>query len=160
MEYQIVDNFLEEQEFLKIKNVMLSDNFPWHYSNGVSEKNSMDGFYFTHNFFSDLTITSNKYFLLLPIFKKLNLKSIIRAKSNLYTRTEKIFEHELHTDYEYNHKGFIFYINTNNGFTKLKNGEKIESIENRGLFFNPSLEHNSSTCTDQHIRVNIIFNYF
>ena len=93
-------------------------------------------------------------------FNKLNLKSIIRAKGNFYSKTEKIEEHGTHSDYEFTHKGFILYINTNNGFTRLKNGEKINSIENRGLFFNPGLEHNSSSCTDQHGRININFNYF
>ena len=161
MEYQIVDNFLEKQEFLKIKDVMLSDNFPWYYTGHVSyNTNPTNDFYFTHNFFKNLTVNSDKYYLLQPILNKLNLKSIIRAKGNLYTRTEKIFEHGVHSDYDYKHKGFIFYINTNNGFTKLKNGEKIKSIQNRGLFFDPSLEHNSSTCTDQNLRANINFNYF
>ena len=161
MKYQIVDNFLEEKEFLKIKNIMLSNEFNWFYNGFVSQETApINDFYFIHIFFNNFMVNSDRYYLLQPIFKKINLKSIIRAKGNLYTRTEKIFEHAAHTDHDYKHKGFIFYINTNNGFTKLKNGIKIKSIENRGLFFDPSLEHNSSTCTDQHVRVNINFNYF
>ena len=160
IKYEIIDNFLEEKEFIKIKNIILSADFPWYYNNTVAEKDSKDGFYFTHNFFCNCFVGSDKYTLLYPIFNKLNLKSIIRAKGNFYPRTEKIEEHDTHTDYKFKHKGFILYINTNNGFTRLKNGKKIESIENRGLLFDPSIEHNSSTCTDKHGRININFNYF
>jgi hypothetical protein len=160
MEYKIIDNFLEKEEFLKIKNIMMSNDFPWFYNSAVADYNLKDSFYFTHCFFNDCHVRSDKYNLLYPIFNKLNLKSIIRAKGNFYSKTEKIEEHGTHSDYEFTHKGFILYINTNNGFTRLKNGEKINSIENRGLFFNPGLEHNSSSCTDQHGRININFNYF
>ena len=160
MKYQVIDNFLEKEEFIKIKNVILSANFSWYYNNTVSFKDSKDGFYFTHNFFCDYCVGSDKYSLLYPIFNKLNLKSIIRAKGNFYPKTEKIKEHGKHSDYKFKHNGFLFYINTNNGFTRLKDGKKIESIENRGLLFDPSIEHNSSTCTDQHGRININFNYF
>ena len=38
--------------------------------------------------------------------------------------------------------------------------EKIESIENRALLFDPSIEHRSTTCTDAKGRININFNYF
>lgn len=160
MKYKIIDNFLEKEEFLKIKNVLTGSNFPWYYNHTVARDNSKDGFYFTHNFFSDLSINSDNFNLLYPIIKKLNLKSIIKVKSNLYPKTQEIIEHDTHKDFSYKHNGFILYINTNNGFTRLKNGEKIASIENRGLLFDPSLSHNSSTCTDQNGRININFNYF
>ena len=160
MYFQIVDNFLEKEEFLKIKNVMTGCNFPWYYSSTVAHDNAKDGFYFTHTFFDDLNISSDKFNLLYPIFKKLNLKSLIKVKGNFYPKTPKIKEHNTHKDFNFKHNGFIFYINTNNGFTRLKNGEKIESIENRGLLFDPSFNHNSSTCTDQDSRININFNYF
>lgn len=160
IEYKIIDNFLEKEEFLKIKNIMMGSYFPWYYNSTVTDYHLKDNFYFTHSFFDDYHVKSEKYNLLYPIISKLNPKSIIRAKGNFYPKTEKIAEHGTHVDYEFSHKGFLFYINTNNGFTRLKNGKKIDSIENRGLFFNAGLEHNSSTCTDQDGRVNINFNYF
>ena len=57
------------------------------------------------------------------------------------------------------HKGFLFYVNTNNGFTILEDGTKVESIANRALFFDSSKSHKSTTCTDEDIRVNININY-
>ena len=84
---------------------------------------------------------------------------MIRSKCNLYTKTEKLFEHKLHTDMPFPHKGFLFYVNTNNGFTILEDGTKVESIANRALFFDSSKSHKSTTCTDEDIRVNININY-
>ena len=78
----------------------------------------------------------------------------------MYLKTNKIHEHGKHVDCEFNHNGFLFYLNTNNGFTRLKNGTKIDSIENRGLYFDAGEEHNSSTCTNMDRRLNINFNYF
>jgi hypothetical protein len=160
MKYKIIDNFLEKEEFIKIKNMMLDSYFPWYYNNFVSHENTQDGFYFTHSFYCDNQINSDKYNLLFPIINKLNIKSIIRAKGNFYSKTSKIEEHGKHVDFKYKHNGFLLYINTNNGFTRLKDGTKIQSIENRGLLFDPSIEHNSSTCTNQNGRININFNYF
>ena len=160
MKYKIIDNFLPKEEFIKIKNLMLNSDFPWYYNNDVSYENAQDSFYFTHKFFDNYCINSHQFNLLYPILKKLNLKSIIRIKGNFYPKTLEIKEHGKHVDYKFSHNGFILYINTNNGFTRLKDGSKIESIENRGLLFDASIKHNSSTCTDQNGRININFNYF
>ena len=77
----------------------------------------------------------------------------------MYPSTPVITHHEPHVDLEYEHKGAIFYINTNNGVTVLEDGTEIESIENRLLLFDSSKKHNSTSCTDAKVRVNINFNY-
>ena len=160
MKYQIVDNFLEKEDFLKIKNTMMGENFEWYYGENVSNKKSNDGFYFVHNFYKDYVVTSDKIILLNPIIFKIKPKAVIRIKGNFYPQTHKIIEHGKHADYLFEHKGFILYINNNNGFTRLQDGTIVESVENRGLFFEAHIEHNSSTCTDQKGRININFNYF
>jgi hypothetical protein len=160
MKYEIIDNFLDKENFIKIKNLMLDSYFPWYLNKNVSTLDSEDGFYFTHFFYKNYNIFSQNTILLEPLILKIKPKSIIRIKGNFYPQTHKIIEHGKHIDDTFEHKGFIFYVNNNNGFTKLKDGTIIESIENRGLFFDPSIEHNSSTCTDQFGRININFNYF
>ena len=160
IKYEIIDNFLNKEEFLKIKNFILSDSFPWFFQDNVSIKNANDGIYFTHLFYNHYQVNSDKFYLMKPILDKLKVKSLLRIKGNFYPSTNKIIEHKKHVDYPFEHKGFIFYLNNNNGFTKLNDGTIIKSIENRGLFFNASIKHNSSTCTDQLARININFNYF
>ena len=158
-DYKVIDNFLSKEDFNKIKEVMIGSNFPWYYNKEVSNLNSKDGIYFTHNFFNLFT-HSDYVNILKPILKLLKPKSLIRIKGNLYPCTEKLIKHGNHIDYDYLHKGFIFYINTNNGYTILNDKIKIKSIENRGLFFNAHIKHCSTTCTDQKTRININFNYF
>ena len=46
--YKIVDNFLLKDDFLKIKETMLSGNFPWNYMPNVSSERSNDSIYFIH----------------------------------------------------------------------------------------------------------------
>ena len=53
----------------------------------------------------------------------------------------------------------IFYINTCNGYTKFKNGEKIKSEKNKYVEFDSILEHTGSSCTDEKRRIVINFNY-
>ena len=54
------------------------------------------------------------------------------------------------------HKGCLFYLNNNNGFTSFGK-EKVNPKENRVVFFNPNEEHSSSLCTDKKRRININF---
>jgi hypothetical protein len=51
----------------------------------------------------------------------------------------------------------ILYINTNNGYTKFKNGKKIKSKKNQYVEFDSKLEHTGSTCTDEDRRIVINF---
>ena len=159
--YKIIDNFLSPKELEPLKNLFFGSHLEWYCSHrGVSLDNENDGIYFTHTFYDKFKIVSNNIGIIQPILEKIKCRALIRVKANLYPKTKDIFEHGKHIDYDYKHKGFIFYINTNNGFTRLQDGTKIDSVENRGLFFEGWKEHNSSTCTDQNSRMNINFCYF
>jgi hypothetical protein len=160
MKYEIIDNFLPQEDFKKLKDTMMSEDFEWYYNESVADEKSNDNFYFTHTFYKNYAPNSNRIFLIEPIILKIKPLAIIRIKGNFYPKTEKIYEHNKHIDYNLEHKGFLFYLNTNNGFTRLNDNTIIKSIENRGLFFDAHIIHNSSTCTDQNGRININFNYF
>ena len=54
----------------------------------------------------------------------------------------------------------IYYVNTNNGTTKFKSGKEVESVANRLVIFNSNELHAGSSCTDEHRRCLINFNYF
>jgi hypothetical protein len=157
--YKVINNFLLEKEFNDIKNIIMGGNFPWFYNPFVNEEDA-NNFYFTHTFFDYSKVNSNYYEVLNPVIEKLEIKALIRAKGNLYSKTEQLIEHGKHIDCSFKHKGAIFYVNTNNGFTILEDGTKIESIENRLLMFDSSKLHSSTNCTDKKCRININFNYF
>ena len=84
----------------------------------------------------------------------------MRIKANLYYKTPILKEHPEHMDYDFPHKGAIYYINDNDGYTVLKGKHKIKSEANSLLLFDPSEPHNSTSCTDAKARININFNYF
>ena len=132
-QFQIVDNFIDDSFFAGIRDTIIGNNqIPWFLNYGISSKDNTDeGIYFTHTFYTDYNVSSQYFGLLNPIFEKINPKAIIRARSNIYPKTPTVVKHGMHIDYPYKHCGLIFYLNTNNGFTILDDGTKIESVENR-----------------------------
>ena len=95
--------------------------------------------------------------IFLPKFE--DLRSLLRIKTNFYPHTETLREHLPHTDYKFEHTAAIFSVNTCDGFTRMKDGTKVDSVENRIVFFDGSQLHNSSTTTTNPMRCNINFNY-
>jgi len=154
---KIIDNLLEYEQVESIEKELISDTFPWFYQETVADKKDIEHFYFTHLFY-DHGSQSNYFNLIIPILKKIKYKKLIRVKGNLYPRTNKNLEHGKHVDYDFITKGALYYLNTNNGPTCVEN-KKIESIKNRLLLFDASKKHNSVTCTDKKIRLNININY-
>jgi hypothetical protein len=163
MSYKIIDNALPDEEFFKIKSFILNPDFPWNLTPMVTndEENlpTNASYYFTHEFWSGFN-TEPQAQVFAPLLNIMECNAIMRIKGNLYPSTEIIIHHDNHIDYEFPHKGAIFYLNTNNGLTILEDKINIESIENRLLLFDPSKPHRSTTCTDDKCRVNINFNFF
>ena len=162
MAHQIVDNFLDEEDFKKLKELITAPNFPWYFEPVINERHLKKDktSYFVHTVFNQTANSSYFNFLNELFFNKLKVKSFIRIKANLYPKTKKLENHKPHVDYDFIPTGAIFYINTNNGFTVLEKGEQIESVENRLLLFEANKPHNSTNCTDSKYRININFNYF
>ena len=96
--------------------------------------------------------------------EKLGIVSLVRAKFNLLHRTDKIIEHQPHIDIPNppdNLKTAILYLNTNNGYTKFEDGNKVLSEENRLVIFDGKLKHWGSTnsCSEPY-RIVFNLNYF
>ena len=160
MAIQVIDNFLDKEEFNNLSNIIMADNFSWFFNDKITNKNdSNDNFYFTHILYNRHEITSNHFYLLSNFLNKIECKSIIRIKANLYLNQNKKQIHQEHTDYSFSHKGCLFYINDNNGLTYFEK-ESVKPKANRIVFFDPSKKHSSSLCTDKNRRININFNYF
>ena len=158
-EFKIVDNFLGGEQFEAIR-AQFMENVGWYYHPMVADDDDTEVFYFTHMLYNAHKVNSHLYDVVQPVISLLNPRAIIRIKANLYTNLGRYHEHKWHTDFPYKHTSAILYVNTNNGFTILKDGTKIESVANRLLLLDGSKLHKSTTCTDEKIRVNIGFNYF
>jgi len=168
MTFQIIDNFLDENEFKNLKDfILFSGNLPWYTRNGVANNGGNDGYFLIHLFYNNFKPCSDYFKVLHPLLKKIDPLSLIRIKANFYPTTPTINYHEFHVDFldqddsPISCKGCLFYLNTNNGKTIFKDGNMVESVENRALFFDPAAYHQSTTCTDDLMgRFNINFNYF
>jgi hypothetical protein len=165
---KIIDNFLDEQNFLALKNVLLGSNFSW-YLNSIKVKNKTTinakfNYQFVHAFYTDHAPKSQYIELINPIISALNPSALLRIKANLTPSTDKIIEYDYHRDFETPHRfdgmTAVFYVNTNNGYTIFENGEKVSSVENRMVIFDSNILHTGTTCTDEKVRCVLNFNYY
>lgn len=162
IKYKVIDNFLPKENFNILKTLMLSKNFPWYYFPNITFPKTSKGnlFYMQHLFFEKEPNSAFYSIIKENLLNFIDIKSLIRVKGNFYPNQNIKDIDEMHVDYTFKHKGAIFSINTNNGGTLLKDKTKIDSVENRILFFDPSIEHDSENCTDEKVRINININYF
>ena len=154
---KIIDNFLEKEFFLTLQNLILGEYFSWFFNDYKVYEND-DDFQFVHTVIRKSQTTSNFIKYINPILSKLNVQKTIQVKLNLQTKKDKIYNHIFHTDMP-DVTTAIFYINTNNGKTIFKNGEEVNSLQNRIVIFDSNLKHTGTTHTDTKRRVLINFNY-
>lgn len=171
MDINIIDNFLDRDEFHKLQNQILFPDangqfqMEWQTSPHINSYDDPAGhFQFIHTFYDDDSPQGNRTEYILPIMRKIpNILSLMRIKANLLTRTEEHVMHGYHIDYDRTqglpHKTAIFYCNNTNGWTQFKNGKKVECVANRMVIFDGQLEHSSVSQTDDIFRVVINFNY-
>jgi hypothetical protein len=178
--YKIIDNFLSKEEHENILKIITCYSFPWFLSSFVAkpeEKNDFFNSYMFHKFYDyrepKLNLGMNIHYnndplqpgsefmpLLNTLIDKIEYNELYRVKGNLYFWSENLNYHTQHIDYECSEiKGAVYYVNSNNGYTVLEDGTKIESISNRILFFDSSKPHNSTNCTNEKYRITINLNY-
>ena len=162
-DFQVYDNFLEETHFNEIEKLITMHELPWYTTLAVGTENDFNDnlYYQTHTFFEHHRILSPEWFdKLTPLINKLDVKSLIRIRANMYASRENISTHGFHIDYPYESKAALLYINDNDGYTEFEKGGKVESKANRLVIFNANERHRSTNCTNAYARFNINFNYF
>ena len=164
---KIEDNFLDQDIFDQLQNLLLGTTFAWYYAPIIDYVEDTDRFQFIHIFYKENFSNSQHLEQLYPIIEMINPMSLWRIKANLLTKTPDIVINQFHIDNghlsEEKLKQWttsIFYVNTNNGYTKFEDGTKVESVANRLVTFPSNLKHTGTTCSDEKIRVIINFNYF
>jgi len=160
---RIVDNFLPEDTFKTITDVLLGVDFPWYYYFYVNTRyEQSEHIQFTHGFYHYLhenPWNSPYCDLIAPIMDNFEWQEILRVKANLIPKTSSHIVSGYHVDDNFPHNVAIFYLNTNNGFTSFENGDTIDCVNNRMLFFDGVTKHSSVTCTDKNVRVVLNINY-
>jgi len=180
---EIIDNFLPEYEFNILKTNLSSKSFAWfltqvieydeetqtHYGTGEAIESSLcnpeDNYQFSYLFYAfdngyGGPVKGSRFELISPFIHQLKMNRVIHIKANLTTKTPKILEHGYHTDHPYHPaKTAVYYVNTNDGYTKFETGEKVESVANRIVIFDSSIKHTGTTCTDKFARYVINMNW-
>ena len=172
MKPEIFDNFLDNDVFKEMQQTILGERFPWHLNEYILSP-ELDRhkkvFQFTHSLYKEYNPSSKLCSIIDPILEIIYPIAIYRIKANLRTRTTSIEESDYHvdfTDFGNNQEKLkqwttsIFYMNTNNGYTKFEDGSKVESVANRLITFTSDMKHLGTSCTDESKRVVINFNYF
>ena len=158
--FKIIDNYLNKEEHLKLKNTMESNVFPWFFfKKKVFTDEGLFKFQFSHHFYRNNNINSEYFNYLKPILDKLKPLALVRVKANLNPPSENIVKFAYHTDQNFKCKAAIYYVNNNNGYT-LIGKEKILSKENRIVLFTSDVKHLGTNSTDCNNRMVINFNYF
>ena len=171
MDLKIIDNFLTDNDFnLLVSNTVgrndghqvqfrvvsnvenfgaIEENWSWYMINMLYLKDTPQN-----------EICGKIYEMFVPKFKELaNFKTMIRIKINAYPYTNVVKEHKEHIDFNYEHIGAVFSLNTCDGYTKFSDGTKVESVANRVVFFDASKYHQSTTTSNAKLRYNINFNF-
>ena len=171
MDLKIIDNFLTDNDFnLLVSNTVgrndghqvqfrvvsnvenfgaIEENWSWYMINMLYLKDTPQN-----------EICGKIYEMFVPKFKELaNFKTMIRIKINAYPYTNVVKEHKEHIDFNYEHIGAVFSLNTCDGYTKFSDGTKVESVANRIVFFDASKYHQSTTTSNAKLRYNINFNF-
>ena len=171
MDLKIIDNFLTDNDFnLLVSNTVgrndghqvqfrvvsnvenfgaIEENWSWYMINMLYLMDTPQN-----------EICGKIYEMFVPKFKELaNFKTMIRIKINAYPYTNVVKEHKEHIDFNYEHIGAVFSLNTCDGYTKFSDGTKVKSVANRIVFFDASKYHQSTTTSNAKLRYNINFNF-
>tara|TARA_Y100000004_G_scaffold173387_1_gene211205 strand:+ start:2457 stop:2957 length:501 start_codon:yes stop_codon:yes gene_type:complete len=156
---KIIPNFLKEETFNELSNILLNNSFPWFYSDISGGPGDYSNFFFQHWFYLEGRQNSEWFGkVAIPILGSLDFKSLIRVKANCYSQRDKEIITRFHIDDTNPHTVALYSLNTNNGYTLFENGEKVHSVANQMAIFDGRLKHASVSQTDTAIRVNVNFN--
>jgi len=160
---KIIDNFLDEDEFKILQQYLTNDSFTWNLLPSIANnKQGLDQYQFVHTFFDISKPSLQNYSnFLTPLFSKLQAKYILRVKANLRPRTTQGVLSDYHVDMSLNQQTAIYYLNTNNGYTKFQDStfDDVPSVANRLLTFYGGLKHCGCSATDSNYRILLNINY-
>ena len=156
----VKDDFLTLEELDQLDSIINNPFFPWFYQ---TVQTWDDDPFFCHVLYHADEPRSEFYKPIQNIFKKyMNWSSMYRLNVNLCTKIGSTSNFHTDTNGKDNEEVMttaIFYLNTNNGYTQIVNGNKIDSVENRLVTFPTDTLHFGTTHTDVDYRavLNIVY---
>jgi hypothetical protein len=173
-QFEIVDNYLPEEEFQKILNIVENTSFTWSLAPQLlgEGKDNPEDYYFTRVLIEkgkEIFPGSSQIvkILLDPVAAKLQKKLFVtRSKINLFLKEPKHFGYGMHQDVidgngdlSRNYNSLLIYLEDSNGYTEFDDGDIVNSVRNRAIFFRSDVWHQTVTSTDTLFRRNVNINY-
>ena len=164
---EVKDNLLDEVHLIQLDELINSPHFEWYFMKSQVE-GADDGYFFVHILYAIDEPKSNLCRPLTDIFKnKLEYVSLCKITVNLLPKQKTPSISDFHTDFqnditildEKNITTAIFYLNTNNGSTEFKDGNKIDCVRNRLITFPTPTPHRAIGQTDVTKRIVLNFNF-
>lgn len=173
-----VCNFLPEQEYLKLFNIVNNENnFPWYFLSTVSGT-SLKGndenyeFGFSHILYDknkkSMSEYLNNFRIIEPYLENhfnIKIKDIFRYRLGMNLKiSNSPIVHEPHKDFDFNHLTFLYYLNDSDGPTVFYDDnldKKIEIVpeKNCGVLFDGTIFHSSSTPSKNIKRIALNLNF-
>jgi hypothetical protein len=172
MSIKVYDDFLDSQEFSELNSLVESSDFPWYFNRHITHHTEERTFgQFTHTLYRVNEGVISKFSpkimgSLIPQIENVHAGSdviVVSSKMNLNVMRDDHFPiGTFHVDRVIPggiHKTAIFYLNTNDGFTKFETGKIVKSEANRIAIFDGNINHHGYTCTDAQTRIILNLNY-
>ena len=161
--YEIIDNFLSKEDHYRIKKDLENRNFEWYFSpkSGHPEEHEelYNWQYFHTMYYHQGGYKSRLFPIVQPLITKLKPMILIRIKVNATMYDKKIIEYPIHVDTNIKCKTGIYIIDTSDGYTYFKDGQRIDSIANRFISFDSHHEHAGTNLTSAKRRIVVNINY-
>ena len=156
----IKDNLLDDIHLTQLDELINSPYFAW-FLQKEQVTGANDGCWFSHRIYGADEPASPSYKPMIEIFKDyLKYVSLCRITVNLLLRQENPNISDFHTDFNGEKiTTAIFYLNTNNGATEIKGGDRIDSVRNKLIIFPANTTHRAIGQTDVKQRIVINFNF-
>ena len=185
---EIIDNWLDDSSFDELKLALLPNEneegsapLTWAFGGKAGgNTGELKNYQFTYLFHSGYPnfYTDSNYYLVYPIVRKIpDIYQLVRIKANLQPHSEEKYISAWHWDSSVGQERDennmiteggtpiknayvgIFYLNTNNGYTELDDGTKVDCVANRFLIFPNEMKHRGVSTNDTMFKsvVNIVF---
>ena len=170
MQYTITDNFLTENELALLVAADEVTNLCYQVDRYKEHPTAKSPGVFSHKVYDNLNplVTSFMYNALIPIMNRLEVALLFRIQLNVNPILSEPLVSFFHSDTQEimsdadaaRWEIAILYLTTNNGYTELEDGTRIESVESRVVTFPSNTKHRFITQTDIPYRILLNFGYF
>lgn len=161
--YEIIDNFLSKEDHYSIKKNLENPNFEWYFSpksGHPEEKEELENYQYYHPMYYHQGPYKSRHFAIVqPLVTKLKPIILIRIKVNATMYDKKIVEYPMHNDTHIKCKTGIYIVDTSDGYTYFKDGQRVDSVANRFITFDSHHKHAGTNLTTAKRRIVVNVNY-